>query len=380
MKARASLSRLVLCIVTAVAITSCSKNVMGPEPPATTGGGEQVPEGFPSIPRPTSLNVDTPDTSEVYTLIVPVEGKHLDFAPVWEAGRFTWDVDIQTQYEHCPLGMCQWDADPPGDYWNGTRHSSELRFENNVVDLRSPTPFGTSWHDPHPRRLEFIKDGQVLATPINPERSSVLFQFQDHPEKRLNGALFGGYVELQVDPAFGEKERRRVYYVAATACPQIASPVYIKRERFWKRLPLVSNGTPLMSMIVDPGATFEVSYTWSTGVDYGSSYTFTRSLSGEISAGSDKTVVGAKLGGQLSEAFTDEVHVTEEKSVTVSKTLTGIPDKTTVYSVWTTVERYTFVDKDGLPYSDPNFTFSDLGSTALVGNREYIASTSFPKQ
>jgi hypothetical protein len=116
------------------------------------------------------------------------------------------------------------------------------------------------------------------------------------------------------------------------------------------------------------------------GTDYGKSYTFTRSVNGEVSVGGEKSVIGGKLGGSLSQAFTSEVHVTAEEELTVTKTLTGIADKTTVYSAWTTVERYTIVDEAGNEYTDPNFTFSDLGTAVLVGNKEHLASKSFPHE
>lgn len=44
----------------------------------------------------------------------------------------------------------------------------------------------------------------------------MLFQFQSgYPDRRFNGALWGGYVINEVDPAFGERTRQRAYYVAA---------------------------------------------------------------------------------------------------------------------------------------------------------------------
>lgn len=196
-------------------------------------------------------------------------------------------------------------------------------------------------------------------------------------EKRLHGALFGGYVSLAVDPAFGERQRNRVYYVAATACPPLTNPVFIKRERLWKRLPMINDGSILKSIRVDPGATFQVAYTRTQGANYTHSYTFTRTLNGELGVDFDEVGVGAKLGGSLSEAFGSEIEIHEETSVTVTRAMTGITDKTVVYSVWTSVERYTFVDQNGNPYTDPNFMFSDLGSAEIQGEYEWISSTSF---
>ena len=378
MQVRAILSTLVLCTLAGV-LASCAKN---PTAPVTPPGNEQnPPAGFPPIPYPPDVQTDTPDSSEIYTAIVPIAGNGVDFAPVWETGRFTWDIDIQTQYERC-LPNCRWFGDAPGDYWSGTRNSTALLFEGGTVDLRNPDPMVDPVAGPYPKRVQFVQHGNVLATPINPEQSKVTFQFSDAGYTAVvhDGALFGGTVEKPVDPAIGETERRRVYYVAATACAPLTNPVYIRRERYWKRIPLVTQGGTLMSVAIDPGATFEVSYTWSAGVNIDHSKTFTRSVNGAVSLGTEKSVVGAKLGGALSQAFTSDVQVTEENSVTVTKTLSGIPDKTTVYAAWITVERYTIVDRFGNPYTDPNFTFNDLGTAVIAGNREQIASKSFPHQ
>jgi hypothetical protein len=30
---------------------------------------------------------------------MPIDSKNVDFAATWTEGTFTWDIDIQTQYE-----------------------------------------------------------------------------------------------------------------------------------------------------------------------------------------------------------------------------------------------------------------------------------------
>lgn len=374
MKTRTFNSILALWMA-ALLFSSCDDST-GPE--LTSGGepNEEFPTTYPPIPRPASPDETIPDQSEVYTALSPIAGKDLDFAPMWTDGVFTWNVDIQTQYDRILGG---WMGDPPGDYWNGTAHNSALTFEQGGrVDLRNPTPMGTSYRDPFPRRVLFVEGGVALATPRNPDRDYALFQFQSgYPERRFAGALFGGYFILDVDPAFGERSRQRAYYVAAMSCGQLTKPVYVQRERYWKRLPLVADGSNLKSIRVDPGASFAVSYARTQGTSYTNSYTFTRTLSGEVAVQAPKEIVGAKLGGSLSEAFSSQVQITEETSVEVTRTMNGIDGKTVIYSVWTSVEHYSFVDADGNPYTDPNFTFDDLGNAEIVGEYEWISSTAF---
>lgn len=357
-----------LWMATALVLSSCSDAtgpVAGGAPPE-----EESPGTFPPIPHPAAPDEIIPDESEVYTAIVPIAGKNLDFAPAWTAGVFTWDVDIQTQYKKC-LPTCEWYGDAPGDYVDGTAHNSELVYEGGVVNLTSPDIIYI------PRRVLFIQGGTTVATPRNPERNSLDFRYMgDNGTKRYDPALFFGAVHLAVDPGFLETERRREYYVVATACPLLTNSVYLKRDRYWKRLRLGGDGNNLKSIRVDPGSTFEVSYTRTQGTSYSQSQTLTHTLSGEVSLADPSEVVGAKLGKSLSEAFETSIVLTEESSVTVTRTMTGIEGKTVIYSVWTSVEHYEVVDRDGNPYTDPNFTFK-LGSTDIQGEYEWISSTAF---
>ena len=360
----------VLLLTALVLATSCSDDPTGPDPSGNPPP-EEFPTTYPPIPRPSSPDETIPDESEIYVAMTAIAGKAIDFAPYWSEGTFTWNVDIQTQYDKVIGG---WDGDAPGDYWNGTAHSSDMTFEGGVVDLRNPTPYGESWGDPFPRRVMFIEQGVKLATPINPDRDYVLFQFQGgYAERRFNGALFGGHWVLDVAPGVGERERRRVYYVAAMSCQQIDKPVYLKRERFWRRLPMGGDGNNLKSIRVDPGASFSVSYARTQGTSTQDSYTFTRTLNAEVPI----PYIGAKLGGSLSEAFGSQVTISEETETTVTKEMTGMEGKTVIYSVWTSVERYTICDANGDPYTDANFTFSDPGNALIQGEYEWISSTAF---
>ena len=351
-----------------VVATSCSDS----DSPTGTGGEpiEEFPTTYPPIPRPGTPDETIPDESEIYTAIAPIANKKLDFTPTWTHGRFTWNVDIQTQYDRYIGG---WGGDPVGNYWNGTAFSTAMTFEGGVVDLRNPTPHGTSWGEPHPRRVMFIEQGVALTAPRNPDRDGAIYQDAGYVVHRFPDALFSGHWVLPVEPLLGERTRQRVYFVIAMSCDQLEKPVYIKRERFWKRIPMGGDGNNLKSIRVDPGATFEVSYLRKQGTSYAASYTFTRTLNGEI----EIPKVGAKLGGSLSEAFGTQTTVTEETETTLTKTFTGIDGKTVIYSVWTSVERYAFVHANGDPYDDPNFTFADLGNAEIQGEYEWISSTQF---
>lgn len=373
MKSRTWVSGLVICAAVALAISSCSKNPIAPKAADLSG----PPDTFPPIPQPSTPDELIPDTSLVYSADVPIAGKQVDFAPLWSAGTFTWHIEVQTQRPG-PCLACT-NADPPGGYWDGTRPNSALVFESGAVDLRNPTPSGGkpgTWYVPQPRRIEFVQAGADVV-PFNPDKNDTDFLYLGYEPKHIAPALFGGYVIRPETPAFGETARQAEYFVAALSCPQLTNPVYVRRERYWQRVGM--NGSNLKSVRVDPGTQLQVSYAYSRGVNYSNSYAFTQTLNGEVSVGSEKSVVGAKLGGSLQQTFGTGVNVSQDTTITVTRTYNGVDGKTVIYSLWTSVERYTFVDKDGNPYTDPNFTFADLGSAVIQGEYEWISSTSFPK-
>lgn len=128
----------------------------------------------------------------------------------------------------------------------------------------------------------------------------------------------------------------------------------------------------------DPGASKGVAYTRTTGTSYENSYEFARSIEGEASI--SPFDVGVGTTGSLSETFSESVTVTEEESTEVTCEISGIEGKTIIFSVWQSVERYSFVDENGEPYTDPNYTFSDLGTIEIRGDHEILQSAIFDYQ
>lgn len=379
MKTRTLNPMLVALVGAAILFTSCSQST-APEPePEPKENPTVLPQGYPPVPKPSDpLDLDQPLTSDTLAVVVPIGGKAVDFAPVWSAGNFTWDVDIQTQYEAC-VPVCEWSADAPGDYWNGTRHTSAMVFEGGVVDLRNPTA-AYRGADVIARQILFIEKGQLVASPGNPGATVGYFNFMPpnehggtYPKKTINPALFIGSTLLYVDPGFLEKQRRRQYYVAATSCPPLTNPVYLKRERFWERLDLDGK----KSVRLDPGASVAVTYTKTEGTSSSESTTIAHTLNGELGGSAAGDMITGSLGYSLSHTFETTVEVTEEESTSVTRTITGMNGKTVIYSMWGSVERYTVVDANGNPYTDPNFTFSDLGDTEIRGEYEWLQSTAF---
>ncbi len=373
---------LVLMPVLVLMVSSCSGSTEPTEQPP-----QSTPPGWPLVPEPTHSNdFDVPDVSDTLVVIMSIGGKGVDFAPHWTQGTFTWNIDIQTQYEQLDIaggsgGGWQWYGDQPGNYYGGTDHSSELLFENGAVDLRSPTPSNatlvgpTPTVVPMPRVLLFIEDGAVIDEPYNPRvtTSSCVFDFfSNYPNVDFAPCLFVGRKSLAVQPGLGERNRQRSYYVGATSAAPLTNPVYLARARFWERV-LVDGAK---SVRADPGFSKSVAYTRTTGTNTSSSHEFARSLDAELTLGSSDAIA-ASLSGSLSETFTTSREVSEEESVEVTHQVTGIDGKTVIFSVWRSVERYTFVDADGNVYTDPNYTFGALGEVFVRGDHEVLQSKAF---
>lgn len=381
-----------LASLTLAACESSTEPALSDDPGDPADAVDPVPSGYPAVPRPAHANdFDVPDESERLAVVAPIEGKDVDFAPTWTEGTFTWDIDVQTQYEVWTLANGWiWTGDAPGDYVDGTAHSSTLLFENGQVDLRSPAPKASNLDTevptfaPMPRQLAFVQDGVALAEPYNPgvrphdpavpSSSECHFLFVNgYPTTYFTPCVFVGHGTLAVAPGFAERNRMRVYSVAATQAALLTTPVFLKRERYWERV--LVDGTK--SVRVDPGFSKSVSYTRTRGTSIEATTSFAETLDAELKGGAPKEVIGGSLGYSVTETFSTSRQVFEQESETVTHQVTGISDKTVIFSVWQSVERYTFVDAEGHPYTDPGYTFADLGMMEIRGDHEILQSAIF---
>ena len=371
---------LALMLVGGLTLTACSDSTEPPVPEPETGSAE----GYPKVPKPTGPDdFDQPDESERNGVTVSILGKNVDFAPTWSQGVFTWDIDIQTHYETLTALGWQNKVDPPGNYYSGTARNTALRFEGGVVDLRNPYPqMAYLLHDPvpsrkpMPRRLIFVEGGEILAEPYNPKVNASECYFNFGPdygthEVTFNPGIFVGVWDLDVEAGFNQRNKKRLYHVAATAAPKLTNAVFIKRERYWKRV-LVDG---VKSVRADPGTSKTVTYTSTHGTKMSVSSTFAETT--EVGASISPFDVGVSLNETTERTFGRTSEIAEEESVAVSHQLTGIEGKTVIFSVWESVERYIFVDENGDPYTDPGYTFTDLGDLVIRGDHQILQSAAF---
>lgn len=374
---------LALALMAALCLSACSSD--DPVSPVMPNEEPEGAEGYPEVPKPTSVDDrDKPDQSEINAVIRPIAGTEVDFVPTWTAGTFTWDIDIQTHYEYYNGFFWVDMVDPAGSYYNGTAHNSALRFEGGVVDLRNPYPRnadirvadGGIRYQPMPKRLMLMESGVVKDTPYNPSvvTGECYFNFGPNYETRevtFNPDIFVGVWDLEVEADFLQRNKKRLYWVGIRSAPPLTNPVFMQRERFWERV--LVDGTKTVT--VDPGSSKTVTYTKTTGTSLADATSFAETLSAET--GLEAYGVGTKISSSTESTFSTTRTIDEEESVAVSYQVTGIEGKTIVFSVWQSVERYSFVDEAGQPYTDPSYTFSDLGNAVVRGDHQILQSAIF---
>lgn len=376
MFARRCLPLLPLALLLAAGCSSSGDSMTGPET-------EGPPAGYPEVPRPAHVDdFDVPDQSEIYDRIEPIEGTSIDFAPIWTAATFTWDIDIQTVYQTLTATGWEDDADPWAHYWSGTRPSSGLVFEGGVVDLRHAYDQVRQlrYTDPArqsiPKRIMLAQDGSPLEEPFNPHLpvSQAYFDFGPDwasPDIYFDPPIWIGIWDLKVEDGAFQRYKKRLYHVSPTAASPLAEPVYMLRERFWRRV-LVDD---TKSVRVDPGNTKSVSFTRTTGMSYTEAESFAETI--DVTVALTPFNVGTVVTESTTETHERSSEIQEQESTTVTHEVSGIEGKTIIFSVWESVERYSFCDVDGDPYTDPNYTFEDIGYAEIQGDHQILQSAIF---
>lgn len=372
-------------LLSALALASCSSNPTAPEqPPANPDQTNPTGNRYPTVPQPTSPTEVIPDVSDSYSEVVSIDGKNVDFAPIWSSGQFTWDIDMQTQYDQWFINGWGYIGDPPADYWDGQAKTAGLIFEGGRVNLTKLE----HWHvynddssSAITKRIVFMEHGSALGNPYNPNYNAVTFNYAGNVAPRvISPALFWCNVAVPIEAGYFQRNKANVYYAAATAATRLTAPVYLKRTRSWKRMMLGGDGGNLKSVIIDPGLSYHIEYERTTGTSFEASDSIAYTLDGTLKGPLLSKAIQGSLEAKLSASFDTTVTLNEQSKKTIGYDFNGIDGKTTVVSVWNSVEHYEVTDKDGNPYTDPNFTFSTLGSTEIVGEYEWLSSTQFDKK
>ncbi|MDC6352373.1 hypothetical protein PP178_12490 [Zeaxanthinibacter sp. PT1] len=366
-----------------ILIASCSSDTNSDTTDLGSTTPSDIPFGdYPDIPRPSSVGDTQRSESE---RDVEIKALATDFRPPvtgilgkWNIRREAWRILNQ--------GYCVTEV------VNGVVHSDEIR--HRAVQVNCAYPFVWLWvyypnrTDRTRRYLEglvknelngngsahrpiLVSEGNIINVP----KFSFTFshnvlgdQVQTLTREACERDGYGGISPLPCrydDWSFCSVEQRK-----------LTNPVFLKKEVFWQREGAFeyyvndeeSEFTRMFSR------TFKSGYTKKQG----ESFAITTKKSLEVGAEYEGVSIKGGIEETLTNTFSTEITVSEEETITQSWTVSIAGKSEVIFEVWNLIEQYSFVLEDGSPYTDPNYTFDELGileSRATVGTA--MVSTSF---
>ena len=366
------MSRRLLMLLAVPFVFGCADATAPTATPTATPGLDSLPE----IPRPVSLTDFGASKSEVQTEIRPLAG---DFRPPIDEVTADWAIQAQRlngsfQGTQTPTtGAC------PAAVWVGPLASNQLA--NSI-----PHECAETWS------LGYSGSGRVPAgTPLVPDSIPRRVLWLDGAATAASVGSFietltrNGTCSFRIPGPFGIG-----YLTQAGPCtqmdavtytlrwPQVTTPVYVRRDRWWERRPLLVDGSD--AFILEGPVTRAVTFSYSSGSTNSSTQEFGRSITAE--AGASFGGFSASVSATLSQTFSTAVEVRADTTVTVSEELSGEAGVARVMTFWVLVEKYSITDADGNPYGDDNYnippvTFTDEGRiTALLATDFPLGATS----
>jgi hypothetical protein len=328
-------------------------------------------DALPEIPRPVSLTDFGASRSEVQTEVRLLAG---DFRP--EIDEVTADWAIQAQrtggsfqgYPTIPTGPC------PAAVFEGVQASDRL---TNAVSHTCQMNWSV-----FPPGSGRVPAGRPLVPDSLPRRVLWL-------DGAPNPASVGRFAEtltrdgtcsftMPALPPLPSQTRAgpcaqtdAVTYVLRW--PQVTTPVYVRRDRWWERRPLLVDGSE--AFILEGPVTRTVSFSYSSGSTTTNTEEFARSITVEV--GGSYSFFSASVSATLSQTFSTTVEVRRDTTVTVTEELSGEPGVARVMTFWVLVERYSITDADGNPYGDDHYQIPPVDFTD-EGRITALLATDFP--
>lgn len=349
--------RRLLPLLVVPLVFGCIDSTAPKTTPSATTSATPSTDSLPPIPRPSSLTDFGPSTSEVQTEIRPLEG---DFDPQidtvtadWAIEAVRWGGTLGSGLSLTPTVGCA------AMVFEGTAASDRLANSVSQSCPESDVNFG------------FPTVGTVSAgTPLLPDPDSLprrLIWLDGAATPASLGTFTRLLQRLGTCTTFGACWQTDVV-TYTLRWPQATKPVYVRRDRWWERRPLLGDGS--QGLILEGPVTRTVSFTYSSGSTTTNTQEFARSITAE--AGLSYGAFSASVSATLSQTFTTSVEVRRDTTVSVTEELSGEAGVARVMTFWVLMQRYTITDADGNPYEDdnyriPTYQLSDPGEiTALV--------------
>lgn len=327
--------------------------------------GAALTADFPAIPRPSSPSEEIPLSSDTIVSIVP---NMTDLVVTVTEGYGSWEFHRQ----ELTCRLTGWDPDPETVSTSEDVRSSTFSVSNRIRPWRLAFQEAGESIDPYFDNSGYLQGDTIVVGRWDPSLPRN-FEYLGFGSWFTNSQTCDGLLDVGNNTVF------RFYYI--TDSRRISNPVYLKRERYWERVPV--DGDAAMFASVDPGTTFEVDTEYTTGISIAESTTYATTLSTEIGFTGGGGPVPAAIESKVSESVTfswgTERTMTEEYSVSVSESVVGRDGYERIFMIWELVEKYSVVDADGNPYTDPSFTFDLSDAVSEVrGVAIKLATTDFP--
>jgi len=297
--------------------------------------------------------------------VVTIALNKADFVGVVTGGMANWEFHERARRCDWPLGYTFWRNEDDIIAHRDGVHSDDLRFRSRDV-----TQYVEPW------RAVWMEDGSFVKPRYAGNKDGNI----DTSFQRTGRVGFGSfYAEGQGNcdslDDFGKERPWSFYYVKS--CPKLTSPVYLKRERYWARVPV--DGIGAMFARLSEGTEYQITTTYSQGISIENSYGYASTVSASVEGGLEYVgVVKAAVEESIEHSFQVSTTINEETEVSHSETVYGREGKTVVFMLWELVEEYSVVDEDGDPYTDPKYYFkANTGSATVRGVALALEATAF---
>ncbi|HEX6791576.1 MAG TPA: hypothetical protein VF247_09730 [Candidatus Krumholzibacteria bacterium] len=347
---RAIVRRILLCAAVGAMVLASS---CGDDNP-TTPNDNPPPQntGIPPVPNMLDPDTDPPTRSETLSVI----RKASDFAPLVDAANCSWVIQGRGRFESASGGW----VDCYGEWqnlWSGTAWSN-----GDIPDYHG-------CFDACGLLTNYCPDNWTLSIDDWPSDTPRFVFLKDDVKDPMPNMIEWDAAEVEICreslPVIGCINKVWITARYQGTGPAIEKAPYIKRDRFWMSVPW---GTGAMVERTTGNESIALSSTYTTGCSRTETESFAYSLGATV--GAEYKGIKAEVEGSITRTFGSSFTVMEQEERSISKTLQGEAGKRTCFVMWVLVEQYSFVDKDGNPFVDPNYVL-DPGFYDEAGDRYY---------
>jgi len=317
----------VAVVACALLLVSCGG---GDSPTATPTPAPEDMGAMPPVPKPASLTSEA--KSDTVTVIRPLA---VAFAPNVYNTRADWRIRTRSCTEEFFIPSCGgWSA-----------------YDNYPAHWMSDLP--AKWNHRPP------------ANPVGK------YQFLDIHGKKLDPGAYA-YTKEKLN-------HHRCGFLDCCLCwnnaewtatfPQLTEQVYLCRDRYWQ--------VAGKSQILPPGFSQEIKTTVRQGVETTECQEWAVAVTVEAEVKNEFASLKTTIEASFNNSVTKTVFA--ETELETKYTPEAVPQgKQAVYQVWVLVDRYTLTDKNGKPFTDPNYKFGACKRVHVQGVWEAHAITYFP--